>query len=328
MDINSKTHLMVKVAKQYFERGMTQQEIAASLRVSRSTVSRLLSRAQDEGIVQIAIEVPSGIYPELESSLEQCCNLVEVIVVETNNYDSSMGIALELGQAAASYLQRTVQKNDVIGFAWGTTMKAMVDAMQPQRTPGVKVFQMNGGLTPQMTAIHGTSLTRNLAARLGGNAYMLQAPGVVDSPQTQQIFMSDTQVCQVFDFANEASMAFFGIGTVADDTLWGQAGLLSEEITAELNSLGAVGDIMSRYYDEDGSPVNSSLCQRVVGIPIEQLLGINRRIGVAGGRNKFNAIAGALRGGYLNILITDHITAEKLVDKFAEEHPDSHRKED
>jgi len=312
MNVESKTHLMVKVAKQYFEKGMTQQEIATSLRVSRSKVSRLLSRAREEGIVQIAIEVPPGIYLELEESLEQHSCLVEVIVVETSNYYYPAGIALELGQAAAGYLERVIKKKDIIGFAWGTTMKAMVDAMQPQKIPGVKIFQMNGGLTPQMTDIHGTSLTRNLAARLGGVAYMLQAPGVVDNPQTQQFLMADTQVRQVFDLSNDASMAFLGIGTIADDTLWGRAGLLPEEVTGELESLGAVGDIMSRYYDIHGNRVNSSLCQRVVGIPIDQLINIDRRIGVAGGEEKFKAILGALQGGYINVLITDHITAQKL----------------
>jgi deoxyribonucleoside regulator len=312
MQVKSKAHLMVKVAKQYFETGMTQQEIATSLRISRSSVSRLLSRAREEGIVQIAIEVPLGIFPELEKALEKSYDLVEVIVVETQNYDSAVGVALDLGIAAASYLERTIQKNDIIGFAWGTTMKSMVDAVQPLKIPDVKIFQMNGGLTPQMTDIHGTSLTRNLANRLGGEAYMIQAPGVVDSPQTQNIFMSDTTVQQVFDIAQEASMAFLGIGTIADDTLWGRAGLLSDEVTNELESLNAVGDIMSRYYDEFGKLVNSSLCQRVVGIPIDRFLGIPRRIGVAGGRNKFKAILGALRGGYINILITDLETAHKL----------------
>jgi DNA-binding transcriptional regulator LsrR (DeoR family) len=312
MPARSKAHLMVKVAKQYFEKGMTQQEIATSLRISRSSVSRLLSRAREEGIVQIGIDVPPGTYPELEKSLEESYDLVEVIVVETQNYDSTAGVALDLGIAAANYLERTIKENDIIGFAWGTTMKSMVDAVQPIKIPGVKIFQMNGGLTPQMTDIHGTSLTSNLATRLGGEAYMIQAPGVVDSPQTQKIFMSDTHVQQVFEIAQQASTAFLGIGTIADDTLWGRAGLLSDEVTNELESLNAVGDIMSRYYDEFGKLVNSSLCQRVVGIPIEQLLGIDRRIGVAGGRNKFKAILGALRGAYINVLITDQITAQKL----------------
>ena len=312
MPIEPKTHLMIKIAKQYFEDGLTQQEIATSLRVSRSTVSRLLSRAREVGVVQTTIEIPPGIYPEMERSLENKWDLLEVIVIETRNYEDTAGVALELGLAAAGYLERTIQKNDTIGFAWGTTMKSMVDAMQPLKVPGVRIFQMNGGLTPQMTDIHGTSLTRKLADRLGGEGYMLQAPGVVDSPETQKILMNDTHVRQVFDMAQEASMAFLGIGTIADDTLWGRAGLFSKDVIVELEKLNAVGDIMSRYYDGSGRMVQSSLCQRVVGIPIEELQGIKRRIGVAGGSNKYKAILGALRGRYINVLITDHLTAQKL----------------
>jgi len=145
MNADAKTHLMVKVAKEYFEVGKTQQEIAGSLRISRSSVSRLLTRAREEGIVQIAVDTPAGIYFELEKKLEKTYGLIEAIVIETRNYDSQDSVALELGQAAANYLDRTVQKNDVIGFAWGTTMKAMVDSMQPRKIPGIKVFQMNGG---------------------------------------------------------------------------------------------------------------------------------------------------------------------------------------
>ena len=312
MAIGPRTHLMIKIAKQYFEEGLTQQEIATSLRISRSTVSRLLSRAKEVGVVQTSIDVPPGIFPEMERSLENKWDLLEVIVIETRDYEDTDGVALELGLAAAGYLERTIQKNDTIGFAWGTTMKSMVDAMQPLKVSGVRIFQMNGGLTPQMTDIHGTSLTRKLADRLGGEGYMLQAPGVVDSPETQKILMNDTHVRQVFDMAQEASMAFLGIGTIADDTLWGRAGLFSEDVIVELEKLNAVGDIMSRYYDGSGRMVQSSLCQRVVGIPIEQLQSIKRRIGVAGGRNKYNAILGALRGRYINVLITDHLTAQKL----------------
>jgi deoxyribonucleoside regulator len=124
--------------------------------------------------------------------------------------------------------------------------------------------------------------------------------------------MADAQVRQVFDLASRANIAFFGIGAVGADTLWGRAGLLTEAVIAELASLGAVGDIMSHYYDRNGVMVNSSLCRRVVGLPMEQLLRIGRRVGVAGGRGKVGAILGALSASYLNVLITDHMTAERL----------------
>ncbi len=314
MEALTNSRLLVKICKQYFEDGLTQQQIADNLRTSRSTVSRLLSKAREEHIIHISIETPPGVYPELEKGLESYFGLLEAVVVETFAYESLLGIARELGTVAADYLERTVQPGDTIGFAWGTTMKAMVDAVRRKTVPGVKIVQMNGGLTPQMTDLHATSLTRELAARLGGECYILQAPGVVDDPQTQQIFLADAQVRQVFDLASQANLAFMGVGSVSENALWGRAGLLTEEVTAELRSLGAVGDIMSRYYDGDGILVNSSLCQRVIGFPLEKLQHIPRRVGVAGGQEKFESILGALRSQYINILITDHITAQHLID--------------
>jgi DNA-binding transcriptional regulator LsrR (DeoR family) len=319
MDALASSRLLVKICKQYFEDGLTQQQIANNLRTSRSTVSRLLSKARDEQIIRFSVEVPPGIYPELEKELEQKFGLVEAVVVDTFNNDSQLGVARELGKVAADYLERAVQPDDIIAFAWGTTMKAMVDSMRQKPVAGVKVVQMNGGLTPQMTDVHATSLTRNLAARLGGECYILQAPGVVDDRQTQEILLADAQVCQVFELAGQANIAFMGIGNIAAEALWGRAGLLSKEITAELRSLGAVGDIMSRYFDWNGMLVNSSLCQRVVGLPIDQLKRINRRVGIAGGSAKVEAILGALRGKYINVLITDHLTAQELVNHKDEE---------
>lgn len=314
MEAHSDIRLLVKIGKQYFEEGLTQQEIANNLRTSRSTVSRLLSRARNEHLVQISVKVPPGLYPELEREMECRFGLDEAVVVEAPDQASPDSITRELGRTAADYLHRTVQAGDIIGFAWGWTMKAMVDATRRRAVPGVTVVQMNGGLTSQMTDLHATSLTRELAARLGGDCYILQAPGVVDSPETQSILMSDAQVRQVFDLASRANIAFFSIGTIAEDTLWGRAGLLPDEVVAELDSLQAVGDIMSRYFDEDGILVNSSLCRRVVGLPIQQLLRIERRVGVAGGRAKLKAIQGALRGSYVNVLITDYLTAKALVE--------------
>jgi DNA-binding transcriptional regulator LsrR (DeoR family) len=315
MNCHANPRLIVKICKQYFEDELTQQEIADTLRISRSTVSRILSKARDEQIVHISIEVPAGLFPELERALEHKFDLVEAVVVETFNYDSPFGVARELGEVAASYLERTIRPHDIIGFAWGTTMKSLVDNLRSKTVPDVQVVQLNGGLTPHMTDLHATALTRDMAARLGGECYILQAPGVVDDPHTQQMLMADPQVTQVFELAAQANLAFIGIGNISAESLWGRAGLLTEEVTSELKSLGAVGDVMSRYFDEDGVLVNSSLCRRVVGLPIEKLRPIPRRVGVAGGKNKFEAILAALRGKYVNILITDHLTAQKLVDR-------------
>ncbi len=81
-----------------------------------------------------------------------------------------------------------------------------------------------------------------------------------------------------------------------------------------MRELGAVGDIGFRYYDADGALVRSGLDERVMGISAEQFFGIPRRIGVAGGAAKFQAIRGAARGGWINVLITDRDSARRLVE--------------
>ena len=88
--------------------------------------------------------------------------------------------------------------------------------------------------------------------------------------------------------------------------------VFSREERAELQRLGAVGDICFRFFTADGEPIKSPLMKRVIGIDLAKLRGCKRVVGVAGGGAKVQAILGALRGGLLDVLITDHRTAEAL----------------
>ena len=82
---------------------------------------------------------------------------------------------------------------------------------------------------------------------------------------------------------------------------------------AELSRQGAVGDICFPYYDAEGASIRSSLMQRVIGIEPASLPKTHRVVGVAGGRRKLRAILTALRGGWINVLITDQRTAANLL---------------
>jgi DNA-binding transcriptional regulator LsrR (DeoR family) len=46
---------------------------------------------------------------------------------------------------------------------------------------------------------------------------------------------------------------------------------------------------------------------------------LDRVVGVAGGEEKVAAILGALRGGYLNVLITDSVTAQAVLERHGSE---------
>ena len=85
-----------------------------------------------------------------------------------------------------------------------------------------------------------------------------------------------------------------------------------EELT-ELTDLGAVGDMSLRFFDAKGAPVITPLNERVIGMTLDEIKASRRVVAVAGGPRKVAAIRGAMLGGYIDVLITDHFTAERLL---------------
>ena len=81
----------------------------------------------------------------------------------------------------------------------------------------------------------------------------------------------------------------------------------------ELVRLGAVGDICLRYFDIDGKPIASDVDERVMGISLDDLKQVERVVGVTGGPNKYRAIHAALAGKLVNVIITDHVSAQNVL---------------
>ena len=111
----------------------------------------------------------------------------------------------------------------------------------------------------------------------------------------------------------ELTDAVVGIGGLEPSPLLQRSGnAMAEEEQQELRNRKAVGDVCFRYFDAEGRPVASKFDRRVIGITPDQLFAVPRRIGVAGGARKFQAIRAALRGGWVNVLITDLDMARRL----------------
>jgi deoxyribonucleoside regulator len=71
--------------------------------------------------------------------------------------------------------------------------------------------------------------------------------------------------------------------------------------------------LLARFFDDAGEPVRSEFDARVIGVELADLRNIDTTILVAGGDAKVPAITGAVRGGYINTLITDEVTAQQLL---------------
>ena len=305
--------LLAKVSKLYYENNLNQDEIVSRLHISRSTISRLLAQARQEGIVKIVVVPPIGTYAALEATLEEKYSISEVIVTDVPTPESPQMIARGLGSAAATYLLRVINETDVVGVSWGYTIRGMVAALEPKNFPQVRIVQMTGGIGKPESESHATELCHQMARTLSCKLALLPAPGVVQNKETRAVYLMDEHVRTAISLLPNITLAFVGIGSInsysismRDETILTRADL--DEVVAK----GAVGDIALRFIDAEGQPVQSGLSERIIGIDLDHIREIPRVVGVAGGRDKIQPIRAALRGKLLNILITDQSTAEAL----------------
>lgn len=307
--------LMGKVAQLYYEKGINQTDISARLDLSQATISRLLKKAKDENIVRISLHMPTGFHSELEDVIEDIYGLKEVIVVDDDGESESLR---NIGAAAAYYLETTLKQSEVIGISsWSSMLLAMVDAMYNRPRPSESsVVQILGGLGNPGAEKHAAHLTRRLAQIIGGKPYFLPAPGVVGSVESKEALFSDPFVKEAIQRFDKVTMALVGIGDIQPSRLLADSGnVFSPEELKSLEEQGAVGDVCLRFFDSEGTLIESPLNERVIGMDYEQLRKAKRCVGVAGGKRKQTAILGAINGGWINVLITNKTTAEWLVDQ-------------
>lgn len=306
--------LITKVARMYHERGIRQVDIAETLHLSQTRVSRLLRRATELGIVRTVVAVAQGVHTDLEEALENKYGLAEAVVVDVQGSDED--IALALGSAGAAYLETTLTGGERVGISsWSRTLLRVVDRMSPFRVPGAEsVIQLVGGLGAASAQIEGNRLLTELARLIGASPVFVPAPGLVGKKSIRDSLLSDPAMESVAAQWSRLTMALVGIGSLPPSPLLRESGNAVDPAEQDkLFTAGAVGDVCQRYFDSAGVPVRGDLDNRVVGIDADTLRRIPHRVGFAGGDSKHAAIHAALTGGWVNVLLTDMGTAEALL---------------
>lgn len=307
------TELLAQVASLYYEENLTQDEIARRIGTSRSTISRLLREARANGVVEITIHYPWKRVSELERELTERfrLRLARVLAGQGRPYSE---VLRGLGVLAARYLESVLQEDSILGISWGTAVHSTVQALRPARKLPITVVQMIGAVGTGDPLIDGPDLARLLANIYGGECRYLHAPLVVEDAHVQEMLLQEPRILDTLSLARRADVALVGIGsTVPEVSSLLRAGYLDLETLMRLRAQGAVGDVCARHYDAQGRLLNIELNQRIVGIELEALHGIQQVIGVAGGEAKAEAILGALRGGHVNVLVTDDVAARKVL---------------
>ena len=305
--------LIARIARMYHEQGLRQTEIARRLHLSQTKVSRMLQKAVEIGIVRTVVTLPEGVHAELEELLEQSYGLEEVVVAGVHEGDGSSLRAL--GAAAAHSLEASLREGDVVGISsWSETLLAAVDSMRPLRGLGAdSVVQLVGGRGSPRVQVLATGMLERLGSLLGAPTLFLLTPAVLGSSQARDELMKDPALGEVITAWEHISVALVGIGNIQMSPMLAQSGVtLAPDDRRELAAAGAVGDVCLRYFDAEGKAVETGFDHRVLAIDEAALKRVPRRVGVAGGLDKLNAVRAAILGGWINVLITDSELAQAL----------------
>lgn len=307
--------LMVKVARLYHTHGMRQTDIAKRLQISQSRVSRLLAQAEEASIVRTVVAVPQHIHAEMEEQIEARYGLSEVHVVDAVSHEEPE-LTKDLAHTMAYLLYDLAFEVRTIAFtSWSKTLRLMVEALLPLRTRCENVVETLGDLGPPDLQHESARSTQQFASLTGGQPVFLRTPGVVPTLEMKELLLDrDPYARRALEMLDSVDLALVGIAAAEmDPQLRSGENFFTDEQYARVRELGAVGEVCLHFLDADGSPIDSGLEDLVVGITLGQLRNARHRWAVAGGTRKHEAIRAALRGGWVDTLVTDAATAEFLL---------------
>ena len=304
--------LIYKCCDLYYRQEKSQQEICDLFGVSRPSVSRMLKSGRELGIVRIEIVNPDATaYGQLERQLEDAFSLKEAIVVCDSPSQSGAETGCgALGSAALSYLARVLHNGDYVGISMGWTLLQTIKAECGNLEPVHCTFIPLVGGIGEGSETHANFLTR----RFGGERLQLYSPAIFTDPAVLAGFRREGAVRPVFDLYDRLDAAVFGIGILdSSQSTAVRLNYVDVHTLEAFSAAGAVGDISLQYFNRDGQTAPyESYNERVAGLQLQELKQVPRRIAIAGGRSKIKAVLGALRGGFINVLITDESCARGI----------------
>jgi DNA-binding transcriptional regulator LsrR (DeoR family) len=188
---------MAEVARLYYIRELTQQQIAQRLGVSRFKVLRLLEQARAEGVVRFEIDEPIPVLDDLSRDLEDRFGVTAVVVER------------DVAGAAANLLAQVLRPTDILGVAWGETLAAIAERL-PRLDGEVPIVQICGAIAGLEPGTGPTELAARFAAKTGGRYHPLEAPAVADARALRKVVRPTTAL---FD---QVTVALVGIGARKD----------------------------------------------------------------------------------------------------------------
>ncbi len=310
------TQRALTAAHLYYVQNRTMEAIAAELRTSRSTVSRLLALARATGIVDIRIRSPFEAPQRLEEHVSERFGVTAHVVPVPD--DATDVERLERVAAAAAHLLGELVGSDMtIGVAWGATTAAMSRRLVPKAVHGTTFVQLNGsGNTRTTGLLYASEILSRFAAAYGGTVQQFPVPAFFDDPRTKLAMWRERSTRRILALQSTMDLVVFSTGS-ADSQLPSHVysgGYLEPPDLESLAAERVVGDVATVFFRADGSSDRIALNDRATGPHFDVLRRVDRRMCVVSGISKLDSLRGALAARLATDIVLDEATARGLVD--------------
>ncbi|XGA79947.1 sugar-binding transcriptional regulator [Halomonas sp. CH40] len=294
--------------------GITQDEIAQQLGVSRPGVQRLLALARQEGLVKVHIDHPIAAYMAMGDAIREYFDLdfCDVVPAESEVPD---GAAHYLAVAGAERIARLVERQKPLTLALGTgrAVRATVEALSRVERPQHRFVSLVGNVARDGSSNRYDGVMV-LADKTGGERFLLPAPVVASSVEEKTSMQEQRLFQAIFEVAREAEAGFIGIGKIDRQATLFQDHFISERELEELIALDAVGELLGWPLNASGQVIDCTVTQRVTSQPLSNLVQ-QSLVALSAGLEKAPAILAALRGGWIKGLVTDEVAARYIIER-------------
>ncbi len=306
--------LLLRVAWFYYKDELTQDEIARRLSTSRASVGRMLDRARKVGLVSITLNAEHLNAFEVSRQLRRTFGLSEALVVPDHQTETGdrHGLNARLGLGGAQFMSTHLRPGGTLGVGWGETVSRVIAATNFGAVGPVHMVSLTGGVDAYLPAF--LSSKGEAAEGEVTTSTVIPTPIVASTPELAAALKAEPAIQQVLKQACGVEQAIVGVGTPTADATIVQMGYLAADDIRALSDRRVAGDILGQFFDASGQVVKLPIHDRRIGIELSDLARIPKVVGVAGGLHKAEAILGALRGGFLDVLVTNELTALRLLE--------------
>lgn len=303
--------MLVKIAKMYYFDELTQQQIANYFNISRSSVSRALTQAKQQGIVHIYIDDEYSEEQLVEKRLHDQYGIREACVVNVNSSNKEE-LNKQVGGVMTRIMAGLLNDDDTIGLMAGSTVNSVCENVGMVNRKGLKIVPMAGGMGVKSAPWQVNQATMALSEKWNADYYVLNSPSYVSSEKAREIIVNEPGIKTVLDLMKSCNVAIVGIGEMEDGASLYRLGGISHQDIEKLIKNNTAASLGAAFIDEDGKIIDTDVSKRMICVTPEELKQIPTVIAVAYGKNKVKAIEAVLKSGLIDILITDLQTANMI----------------